>query len=511
MTLVAPIRLQYDPKVLWFDPGDLDLRPEDPVIVETARGLEYGTVASPLTEVDDETIHNLKSPLKPVLRIASEEDENQRLEMRRLSYEALPIFKEIASETNESMHPVMVEYLFDGSKAIFLFESEERNDFRELVRRLTAKLHVRVDMRQIGVRDGARIVGGLGHCGQELCCCRLGGEFCPVSIRMAKAQDLSLNPQQISGVCGRLMCCLRYEYDTYKEFKSRAPKPNAQIETPEGTMRVCELDTPHEQVVLRNEEGKRIRIPLSEFDEPEEGMNRPKSIGDAFYTYANADAQIVATASFGDTAAFTVEDKLATGGQIHHNKLRCRCASAGNGGNETAEDKRPGSSYRKRRRGATVHKVETGTPEKPSSKSAQSAEAVGKPSREKAKPSAKFSKEQAGEERTQGNSRRRRRRSSSRGKDSMKQAAANQAEQQSRKNQSEQQPKKKASSGRGNASRGKDGAKGGQEQRPQGSSRKPQPSKNRDAGAPQKPAPGNSHRRARRRSHGSGGEGNEAQ
>ena len=133
----------------------------------------------------------------------------------------------MAAEASADMHPVSVEFLLDGDKAVFYFEAEERVDFRDLVRKLAAHFHVRIDMRQIGVRDEARMVGGLGHCGQELCCKRLGGEFCPVSIRMAKEQDLSLNPQKISGVCGRLMCCLRYEFDAYKDFKGRAPKQNA--------------------------------------------------------------------------------------------------------------------------------------------------------------------------------------------------------------------------------------------------------------------------------------------
>ena len=157
----------------------------------------------------------------------------------------------MAAEGNGDMHPVSVEYQFEGDKAIFYFEAEERVDFRELVRKLAAHFRVRIDMRQIGVRDEARMVGGLGHCGQELCCKRLGGEFCPVSIRMAKEQDLSLNPQKISGVCGRLMCCLRYEFDAYKDFKSRAPKQNATVETPDGPAKVVDLDVPREIVSLK--------------------------------------------------------------------------------------------------------------------------------------------------------------------------------------------------------------------------------------------------------------------
>ena len=132
------------------------------------------------------------------------------------------------------MKPIDVEYLFDGAKIVFYFVAEERVDFRELVRDLAAAFHARIDMRQVGVRDEARMVGGLGHCGEQLCCVRFGGEFQPVSIRMAKEQDLPLNPLKISGLCGRLMCCLRYEYDAYKDFKGRAPKRNAIIETARG-------------------------------------------------------------------------------------------------------------------------------------------------------------------------------------------------------------------------------------------------------------------------------------
>ena len=325
MKRIAPIRLEYDPKTLWFDPGDLDIRKDQQVVVDTARGNEFGVAATDVVEVDDERIACLKTPLRPVLRIATDEDRAQRDEMRRKSEEAMPIFRELAAETNADMRPIMVEYLFDGTKAVFLFESEERADFRELVRKLTNRLHVRVDMRQIGVRDEARIIGGLGHCGQELCCRRLGGEFNPVSIRMAKAQDLSLNPAQISGVCGRLMCCLRYEFDTYKDFNSRAPKPNATIHTPEGDFKVCELDALREVVVLRVDKNKKVRIPLSAFDKPAEGAEsqRPKSVGEAYYEYANAnDFAARIAASLGTTERFTGQDKLAEKGMVRHNPVR---------------------------------------------------------------------------------------------------------------------------------------------------------------------------------------------
>jgi hypothetical protein len=161
------------------------------------------------------------------------------------------------------MKPIGVEYVFDGDKIIFYFSAEERVDFRELVKDLAAHFHTRVDMRQIGVRDEARAVGGVGHCGQVLCCVRFGGDFQPVSIRMAKEQDLPLNPLKISGLCGRLMCCLRYEFDAYKDYKGRAPKKGAIIETAVGLAKVSELNTPRETVTMRFEGGDRVTVPLS--------------------------------------------------------------------------------------------------------------------------------------------------------------------------------------------------------------------------------------------------------
>ena len=279
MVRIAPINLYYNPKTLWFDAGDLDVRAGDGVIVSTARGTEFGRAAHDVFEADEAQIKKLKSPLKPVKRIATDEDEARAAELEAKSREALPVFKEMAAEGNGDMHPVSVEYLFEGDKAIFYFEAEERVDFRELVRKLAAHFRVRIDMRQIGVRDEARMVGGLGHCGQELCCKRLGGEFCPVSIRMAKEQDLSLNPQKISGVCGRLMCCLRYEFDAYKDFKSRAPKQNSQVETPAGMAKVVDLDVPREIVSLKVEGEKPVRVPLADFEPPDEGSNRPNRVG----------------------------------------------------------------------------------------------------------------------------------------------------------------------------------------------------------------------------------------
>lgn len=309
MVRIAPIKLQYNPKTLWFDSNGLDIHKDDPVVVSTARGIEFGHAVNEVFEVDEPDIKKLKSELKPVKRLANAEDIERAEEMKKRSDEAFPIFKEMAAEASEDMHPVSVEYLLDGDKAVFYFEAEERVDFRELVKKLATKFHVRIDMRQIGVRDEARIVGGLGHCGQELCCRRLGGEFSPVSIRMAKEQDLSLNPQKISGVCGRLMCCLRYEYDAYKEFKERAPKLNAKIETPEGIAKTVELNVPREIVTLQLEDGKRIKVPLNEMEAGKDGGRPAKISKQAFERFANVGIfdtfDSVGIGSFNETPIFS--------------------------------------------------------------------------------------------------------------------------------------------------------------------------------------------------------------
>lgn len=311
MVRVTPIKLQAGTKVLWFDPDTIDVHKGDNVIVSTERGTEFGTATADIMEVSEELVENLKSPLKPVLRIADEADAERAAQLAQQGEEALGVFRELAAETSEQMRPVMVEFLFDGEKAVFYFEADERIDFRDLVRKLASKFHVRVDMRQIGVRDGARMVGGLGHCGQELCCKRLGGEFSPVSIRMAKEQNLSLNPQKISGCCGRLMCCLRYEYEAYKEVNARAPKMGAKIEVPGGVARVTEINVPLERVSLLLEDGKTIKVPLADMEIAGEGKRPSRISQEVFDTYAASDPfEMFEAASF-EVTSFTGNDKLA--------------------------------------------------------------------------------------------------------------------------------------------------------------------------------------------------------
>ena len=225
MPTVVGVKLRFTPKTLWFDPAGTEPAEGDSVVVETERGTEMGVVTEAPHDVARST---LPRPLKPVVRVANEED-LVRAPRSSASKEraAMTRYRELVESHKLDMKPIDVEYLFGGDKIVFYFSSEERVDFRELVRELATEFKARIDMRQIGVRDEARLVGGVGHCGQQLCCARFGGDFQPVSIRMAKEQDLPLNPLKISGLCGRLMCCLRYEYDAYKDFKTRAPKRGA--------------------------------------------------------------------------------------------------------------------------------------------------------------------------------------------------------------------------------------------------------------------------------------------
>ena len=327
MVRIAPVRLAFNPKTLWFDSAGLDLSVGDAVVVSTARGHEFGHVAQALFDMEYEETKKLRSPLKPVVRLASDDDVAHADELAELSMQALPVFKQMANMYAPDMHPIAVEYLFGGEKAVFYFDSEERIDFRDLVRKLAAEFQVRVDMKQIGVRDGARMVGGIGHCGQELCCARLGGDFNPVSIRMAKEQDLSLNPQKISGLCGRLMCCLRYEFDAYKDFHGRAPKKNARVDTPDGEGKVVDLDVPREVVSIRVGDEKPVKVPLADMDEPDEGK-RPTSVGTEAWERANSPATAVAVESLNlFSTQLSGEDKLAGQGVAHAEGIVVEVAS----------------------------------------------------------------------------------------------------------------------------------------------------------------------------------------
>ena len=261
MPVVVPVKFAFASRDLWFDPQGLDIVEADHAICSTERGTEIGLVTADPFEVPED---ELSAPLKPVLRIATDDDLDYADELAQRGDDAMEDFRRLVKQNELDMKPVGVEYLFGGEKVVFYFAAEDRVDFRQLVKDLSSCFHTHIDMRQIGVRDETRLVGGYAHCGQELCCTRFGGQFEPVSIRMAKEQDLPLNSAKISGVCGRLMCCLRYEFEAYKDFKSRAPKKKTLIDTPLGKAKIQEYNTPREQLVLRLESGKVFRVNLSD-------------------------------------------------------------------------------------------------------------------------------------------------------------------------------------------------------------------------------------------------------
>lgn len=214
MYTVIGVRFKTAGKIYYFDPGPLTLRRGDHVIVETARGVEYGEVVVGNKSVAEEDV---VLPLKQVIRVADAKDAETVAENRRRAKAAMQVFRDKVASHQLEMKLVDAEYTFDRNKLIFYFTAEGRVDFRELVRDLASVFRVRIELRQIGVRDEAKILGGIGPCGRLLCCSTWMGEFDPVSIRMAKDQSLSLNPTKISGLCGRLMCCLKFENDTYQD------------------------------------------------------------------------------------------------------------------------------------------------------------------------------------------------------------------------------------------------------------------------------------------------------
>ena len=231
MIKVVGIRFQRAGKIYYFDPLDYDLETAMHVIVETARGIEMGTVLIPPKEVDDDKV---VQPLKPVIRIATDDDEKVIEKNKEKEAEAYVICKEKIAKHGLDMKLVAAEYTFDNNKLLFYFTADGRIDFRELVKDLASVFRTRIELRQIGVRDETKMLGGIGICGRELCCRPYLTDFVPVSIKMAKEQNLSLNPTKISGVCGRLMCCLKNEQETYEYLNSRLPSVGDSVITPTG-------------------------------------------------------------------------------------------------------------------------------------------------------------------------------------------------------------------------------------------------------------------------------------
>ncbi len=252
MVNVIGVRFENAGKLYFFSPGEFWPTPGDYVLVETSRGIEFGEVVTGINEIDDST---LQSPLKPVVRIASAEDLQHFKDNKAAEKEAYQVCQKKISEHKLDMKLVSVEYTFDNSKILFYFTANGRVDFRSLVKDLAGVFKTRIELRQIGVRDEAKMLGGLGVCGRPICCGTFLGDFQPVSIKMAKEQNLSLNPTKISGVCGRLMCCLKYEQDQYEQTRKKMPKVGKEVITPDGPGVVWDLNIIKETIRVRIQKG----------------------------------------------------------------------------------------------------------------------------------------------------------------------------------------------------------------------------------------------------------------
>jgi len=264
MAGVVGIRFKRAGKIYYFDPAGIELNVGDWVVVETGRGLELGRVVIAPKQVLSSEI---TEPLKPVLRKASEEDLRQKEEFRAKEKEALKQCQEMISRLNLPMKLLAAEYNLDGTRITFFFSAEGRVDFRELLKELTAALRSRIELRQVGPRDEAKLLGGIGRCGRPLCCTAYLSEFSPVSIRMAKEQDLPLNPMKISGVCGRLACCLCHEIEQYRVMKQKLPPIGMQVNTPLGAGSVVGGNPLKETVIVQLESEARVELPLEQIEE----------------------------------------------------------------------------------------------------------------------------------------------------------------------------------------------------------------------------------------------------
>ncbi len=269
MIKVAGVRFKNAGKVYYFDPDQLEVKLHDHVIVETARGLEFGTISMDVTEIREEEV---VQPLKKIIRIASEEDLRHHEENEKKKARAMKICQEKIHKHGLEMKLIDVEYTFDNNKIIFYFTADGRVDFRELVKDLAGVFKMRIELRQIGVRDEAKMLGGIGSCGKSLCCSTWLSDFEPVSIKMAKVQNLSLNPNKISGICGRLMCCLKYENEVYMELRKGLPDNGEKVKTKDGMGKVVDTD------IL----GSKVRVRLYTGEKDDDGGEK---LGTEIYTY----------------------------------------------------------------------------------------------------------------------------------------------------------------------------------------------------------------------------------
>jgi cell fate regulator YaaT (PSP1 superfamily) len=261
MADIVGVRFKRAGKVYYFDPAGIDLEANDYVVVETARGLELGQVVIAPKQVLESDVDK---PLKRVARKAEPSDIKRAQELEAKEKGALVECSKLIAELNLPMKLLSAEYSLDGRRLTLYFSAAERIDFRELLRELASRLKTRVELRQIGPRDEAKLIGGFGRCGRPLCCMSFLNEFAPVSIRMAKEQDLPLNPTKISGVCGRLMCCLVYENEQYRKMKEKLPKEGQLVSTAMGTAKVVGSNPLKETVLVELESEVTVELPLSE-------------------------------------------------------------------------------------------------------------------------------------------------------------------------------------------------------------------------------------------------------
>lgn len=275
MVKVAGVRFKSAGKVYFFDPGEFNVEVNDPVIVETARGLEFGTVTMGITDIKE---GDVVQPLKKIVRMATEEDIRRHDENEKKKAKAMAQCQEKVDKHGLEMKLIDVEYTFDNNKIIFYFTADGRVDFRELVKDLASVFKMRIELRQIGVRDEAKMLGGIGSCGRSLCCNSWLADFEPVSIKMAKVQNLSLNPTKISGICGRLMCCLKYENDVYMELRKGLPDNGEKVKTKDGMGKVVDTNILESKV--------RVRLYTGEKDD-----NGDDKLGTEIFTYKKEDVK----------------------------------------------------------------------------------------------------------------------------------------------------------------------------------------------------------------------------
>lgn len=271
MAEIVGVRFKRAGKVYYFDPAGIDLKENDYVVVETTRGLELGQVVISPQQV---LASDVNKPLKPVVRKAEPGDIKRAQELEAKEREALVECGNLINKLNLPMKLLSAEYNLDGNRLTLYFSAAERVDFRELVRELARRLKVKVDMRQTGPRDEAKLMGGIGRCGRLLCCASFLSEFAPVSIKMAKEQDLPLNPMKISGVCGRLMCCLVYENELYHLMKEKLPKNGQTVSTAMGIAKVVSSNPLKETVLVELESEATVELPLSEITIEDEQLNK---------------------------------------------------------------------------------------------------------------------------------------------------------------------------------------------------------------------------------------------